>query len=202
MSDWKIKGKAVLLVLDMQYDIVGKGGKGEPMGFPKACEEAGVIPQIQSLLKAFRTKKLPVVYVVAEYNPLIPIPVYGTFNDFMIKERPCATGSKGTQVIPELEPMWGEPVVRKWNIGIFSNSNLNEVLKHYGAETLIMVGVTTNLVVHIGAVQATDYGYSVIVAKDAVTSSDKEAHQYTLTKVLPLISLVTTTQEIISRLGK
>ena len=53
---------------------------------------------------------------------------------------------------------------------------------------------------HIGAVQATDHGYSVIVPRDAVTSSDKEAHEYTLTKVLPLISLVTTTEEILSRI--
>lgn len=63
-----------------------------------------------------------------------------------------------------------EPVVRKQNTGIFSHSNLDDVLKYYGAETLVLVGVTTNLVVHIGAAQATDQGYSVIVSKDAVTS--------------------------------
>jgi nicotinamidase-related amidase len=111
---------------------------------------------------------------------------------------PCATGTKGTEIIAELAPVWGEPVVRKWNIGIFSNSNLDQVLKHYGAETLIMVGVATNLVVHTGAVQATDLGYSVIVPEDAVTSSDKEAHDYTINKVLPLLGLVTTTKEVLS----
>jgi nicotinamidase-related amidase len=200
MPSWELKGKPALLILDMQYDIVGEGGKGEPMGFPRVCKESGIIPTIQSLLKCFREKELPVVFVVAEYNPLIPIPVYGIFNDYMRKDNPCATGSKGTQVIPELAPLWGEPVVRKWNIGIFSNSNLDQVLRYYGAETLIMVGVATNLVVHIGAVQATDLGYSVIVPRDAVISSDKEAHEYTLTKVLPLISLVTTTKEIVSKI--
>ena len=200
MVDWDLKGKVALVIVDMQHDIVGEGGKCEPLGFPQACKEAGVVPKIQSLLKAFREKKLPIVHVVAEYNPLIPISIYGTFNDFMRTGNPCATGSKGTQIIPELAPVWGEPVVRKWNIGIFSNSNLNEVLKYYGAETLVMVGVATNLAVHIGAVQATDHGYSVIVAKDAVTSSDKEAHEYTLAKVFPLIALVTTTEEILSKI--
>lgn len=200
MTDWVLKGKVALLVLHMQHDIVGKGGKGDSMGFPQACEEAGVIPRIQALLKVFRNKALPVVYVVAEFNPIVPMPAYGAFYDYMRAERPNAPGSKGTQMIPELAPEWGEPVVRNWNIGIFSNSNLDEVLKHYGAETLVLVGVTTNLVVHIGAVQATDLGYSVIVAKDAVTSSDKEAHEFTLTKVLPLISVVSTTEEIISKI--
>lgn len=200
MAQWELKGKPALLILDMQNDIVGEGGKCEPMGFPKACKESGITPRIQLLLKRFREKKLPVVFVVAEYNPLIPIPIYGFFNDAMRKDNPCATGSKGTQVISELAPRWGEPVVRKWNIGIFSNSNLDQVLRHYGAETLIMVGVATNLVVHIGAVQATDLGYSVIVPKDAVISNDREAHEYTLSKVLPLISLVTTTEEIASKI--
>jgi len=200
MASWELKGKLALLVLDMQYDIVGEGGKCEPMGLPKACKESGVIPKIQMLLKKFRDKKLPVVYVVAEYNPLIPIPVYGAFNDFMRTGNPCAPGTKGTEIIPEVAPVWGEPVVKKWNIGIFSNSNLDQVLKNYGAETVIMVGVATNLVIHVGAVQATDQGYSVIVAEDAVTSNDKEAHDYTINKVLPLISLVTTTDEVLSNI--
>lgn len=200
MSDWKLTGKVALLVLDMQYDIIGKGGPGEPMGFPQACEDSGIIPRIQHLLKAFRSKNMPVVYVVAEYNPIVPMPVYGKFYDYMRSAKPNATGSKGTLIIPEIAPMWGEPVVRKWNIGIFSNSNLDQVLKSYGAETLIMTGVATNLVVHIAAVQATDLGYNVIVLEDAVTSSDKEAHDYTINKVLPLVSLVTSTDEVMARL--
>jgi len=200
MADWELKGKVALLVLDMQHDIVGEGGKGEPLGFPKACREAGVIPRIQALLKAFREKKLPVVHVVAEFNPIVPMPAYGTFYDYMRAEKPCAPGSEGAQIISELSPLWGEPVVRKWNIGIFSNSTLKEVLEYYGAETLVLVGVATNLVVHMAAVQATDRGYSVIVPKDAVTSSDKEAHEFILNKVLPLISLITTTQEVLAKI--
>lgn len=200
MSDWKLQGKVALLILDLQYDIVGKGGPGERRGSPKACEESGIIPRIQSLLSTFRAKKLPVVYVVAEYNPIVSMPVYGKFYDYLKSVKPNATGSKGTLIIPELAPIWGEPVVRKWNIGIFSNSNLDKVLKSYGAETLIMTGVSTNMVVHIGAVQATDLGYNVVVLKDAVTSSDKEAHDYTINKVLPLVSLITTTDELLARI--
>jgi nicotinamidase-related amidase len=199
MTDWKLVGKVGLLVLDMQNDIVGKGGKGETMGFPKACQESGIIPRIQSLLKAFRSRKLPVIYVVAEFNPLVNLPVYGKFNEYMRIDKPCQAGW-GTQVIPEVAPAYGEPVVRKWNIGIFSNSNLDNVLKHYGIETVVMAGVATNLVVHIAAVQATDNGYNVIVARDGVTASDKEAHDYTINKVLPLLSLVTTTDEIIAKI--
>ena len=201
MSDWELNGKTALLVLDMQEDIVGEGGKGEPVGFPKACRESGIVPRIQGLLKAFRERKMPVVHVVAEYNPIVPLPAYGAFYDYIKTEKPCATGSRGTQIIPALEPLWGEPVVRKWNIGIFSHSNLEEVLKHYGVETLVLTGVATNLVVHMAALQATDLGYSVIVLEDAVTSSDKEAHDFVITKVLPLLSLVTTTEELLKKVS-
>ena len=199
MANWELKGKVALLILDMQQDIVGEGGKGEPMGFPKACKESGIVPRIQTLLKAFREKKLPVVYVVAEFNPTVPVPAYGAFYDYMKAEKPCTT-IEGTEIIPELAPIWSEPVVRKWNVCIFSHSTLDEVLKYYGAETLVLVGVATNLVVHIAAVIATDLGYSVIVPGDAVTSNDKEAHEFTLNKVLPLFSLVTTTGEVLSKI--
>ena len=199
MTDWELKGKVSLLVLDMQEDIVGEGGKGEVAGFPQACKEAGIIPRIKTLLKAFRENKLPVIYVVAEFNPLVPMPVYGAFYEYMRTARPNAPGSKGTQIIPELSPVWGEPVVRKWNVGIFSHSNLDEVLKYYGVETLVLVGVASHLVVHMASLQATDLGYSVIVPKDAVASPDKEAHEFVLNKFLPLFSLVTTTQEVLAK---
>lgn len=200
MPDWKLTGKPALLVLHMQHDIVGEGGKGESMGFPRACKESGIIPRIQALLKAFRARKLPVVYVVAEFDPTVREPVYGRFYEYMRAERPNAPNSRGVQVIPELAPAWGEPVVRNWNVGIFSNSRLDEVLKHYGAETLVMVGVSTNMVVHIGAVQATDNGYSVIVPRDAVASNEKEAHEYSVNKVLPLFALITTTEEVLAKI--
>ena len=96
------------------------------------------------------------LHVVAEFTPIVPMPVYGAFYDYIKTEKPCAMGSRGTQIIPGLEPLWGEPVVRNWNIGIFSHSNLEEVLKYYGAETLILTGVATNLVVDMAALQATD----------------------------------------------
>jgi nicotinamidase-related amidase len=200
MEDWKLVGKVALLVLDMQHDIVGFGGKEESSGFPGACQESGIIPRIQTLLKVFREKKLPVIYVVAEFNPLVKSPAYGFFNERMRIARPNAPNSTGTQIIPELAPDGTEPVVRKWNVGPFSNSNLHEVLKHYGAETLVMVGVATNFVVYIGTLQAIDLGYSVIVLKDAVTTNDKEAHEYYINKALPLFSLVTTSQDLLSKL--
>ena len=68
MADWEFKGKPALVVLDMQVDIVGEEGKCSAMGFAKATKEAGIIPKIQALLRAFREKKLPVVFVVAEVN--------------------------------------------------------------------------------------------------------------------------------------
>ena len=200
MKDWKLVGKVALLVLDMQHDIVGIGGKEESAGFPQACKESGIIPRIQTLLKVFREKKLPVIYVVAEFNPLIKSPAYGLFNEHMRIARPNLPNSAGTQIISELAPEGNELVVRKWNVGPFSNSNLHEVLKHYGAETLVMAGVATNIVVYIGTLQAVDLGYSVIVLKDAVASNDREAHEYCLNKALPMFSLVTTSQDLLSKL--
>jgi len=43
----------------------------------KAYKESGVLPQVLALLKAFRSKKLPRVFVSAMPNPIGRVPAYG-----------------------------------------------------------------------------------------------------------------------------
>jgi len=202
MSDWKMKGKPALIILHMQQGIVGEGGIIP--GLAEVVKKVGIIPRQQALLKAFRDRKLPVIYVNAlhvtnQQNPAGTVPAYG--NLFRAIESMKANPNN-LEVIPELAPQPGEPILTNWLLGAFTNSGLDQVLKARGAETLVLVGCLTHLAVYNAAIQAADLWYSVIVPGDACASqqSEAKAEEVVLEIMAPNIALVTNTDDVIAHL--
>lgn len=76
------------------------------------------------------------------------------------------------------------------------------VLPHLGqSDTLILSGAETDACVYASALSAVDFGLRVIVAADAVTSSDQAAHDATLhiiARRMPAQIELATTAEIIA----
>jgi nicotinamidase-related amidase len=196
MSGWEMKGKPALVILHMQQGIVGRGSM-LPEHLAKVIKEAGIIPRQQALLKAFRNKKLPVIYVNALANPTGILPAYG---DHFRRMEAVEQKPEDLEIIPELAPQPGEPVLANWLLGAFTNSGLAQVLKSQGAETLVLVGFSTHMAVYNAAIQAVDLLYSVIVARDACASPQAEAQKVILGIMAPDIALVTTTEDIIAHL--
>jgi nicotinamidase-related amidase len=202
MQKWEMKGKPALLILHMQQGIVGE--KGIIPGLFEAVKEMGIIPRQQALLKAFRAKKLPVIYLVAYtvnkvQNPPGALPAYG--NIFRLIEE-TEVIPNNMKVIPELAPRPGEPVLSNWFIGAFSNSGLDQVLRARGAETLVLSGCITHVAVYTAAMQAIELMYSVIIAGDACAApkSAVRAHEIVLEEMGPNIALVTGSEDIIAHL--
>lgn len=199
MDGWEMKGKAALILIHMQHAIAREDGALAFFGHARAAKEAGIIPRQQALLKRFREKKLPVIYVNA--MPLTTFPAYGKFFESLQSLKNFALpGSKDREVIPELAPQPGEPVLGNWPISIFANSGLEAVLKDRGAETLVLAGLATDIAVFAAAIQATDLGYSVIVPNDASASGKARAHEVVIKDMLPGMALVTTTEDVLAHL--
>ena len=193
MDEWKIKGKPALVLLHMQEGIVGSLADDEAAQGVRGSDH---LPYQQALLKAFRDKNLPVIYVVVDLskNP-----------DGSI----TAVDHKALEVIPELAPQKGEPVLTNWIFGAFTNSGLEQELRSRCVETVVFVGAALHVAVLNATVQAVDLWYSVVVAEDACvpTISANKTPKMVKTRevVLDLLSryaLVTTTEDIIAHIGK
>lgn len=202
MQDWKMKGRAALIILHMQEGIVGR--RGIIPGLYEAVQKSGIIPRQQALLKAFRDRGLPVVFVRALHvtgsqNPCGVLPAYGNLCN-MIKDMKGAPDNQ--EIIPEVAPRPGEPVLTNWLIGAFTNSGLDEVLKARGAETLVLAGCVTHIAVYTAALQAVDRWYSVIIAADACTVPPDQAkvEEVALEMMVPNIALVTGTEDVIGHI--
>jgi len=93
----------------------------------------------------------------------------GAFGRILIR------GEYGHDIVDELAPLPGEPVVDKPGKGAFYATNLDEILA--GRTSLIVTGVTTEVCVHTTVREANDRGYECLVLADCVGSYFPEFHQ-------------------------
>ena len=86
-------------------------------------------------------------------------------------------GAAGHDIVPELYPQEGEPVVDKPGKGAFYATDLHSILHNHRIENLIVCGVTTEVCVHTTVREANDRGYRCIVPADCCGSYFPEFHE-------------------------
>lgn len=95
---------------------------------------------------------------------------------------------------PGLAPLPEEYLIRRHRDSAFYASEIDLVLRGYGAATVLLAGGTTDTVVHWSAVDAHQYDYHFRTVADLVTGTDPAMHEAALRamKYLQRDSLVTT----------
>ena len=107
-----------------------------------------------------------------------------------------------TEIHPAMIPPPRELVLTKRRTGPFSTTNLDEVLKEKGIQTLVLMGIRT-----IGCVLSTvrwaaDIDYELIVLSDCCADQDEEVHRVLMEKVFPRQASVITSLEFLQILER
>jgi nicotinamidase-related amidase len=170
--------RCALLIIDMQRDFLEPGGFGEMLGNDVSQLRRTIDPN-RVLLAAWRARNLPVMHTREGHRPdLSDLPpakkIRGrgktTIGDAGPMGRILVRGEAGHDIVPELYPRAGEPVIDKPGKGAFFATDLHAILQARGVSQLIVTGVTTEVCVHTTVREANDRGYDCLVPEDCVGS--------------------------------
>lgn len=131
-----------LLVVDVQNDVMGESIKRDE-----------VVGNIVRLVEQARSAGAPVVWV-------------------RHSDQGMSIGSPGWQIVPELVPAEGEPIVEKTFSDSFAGTDLAQRLDELGIGELVLCGAQSDACIRNTFYGALYNGYPVTLVTDAHTTGD------------------------------
>ncbi|MCL2061648.1 MAG: cysteine hydrolase [Firmicutes bacterium] len=173
---WNVeRGKAVLLVVDMQNDFVLEGAV---MEVPDAKKQ---LPKIKGLIDECRRLDIPVIYTVHITD--------GVFNPLEIAAFPhlksagMRAGTKGAEVVDALRPHADDIIIRKRRFSAFYQTDLELILRSLrgrAVDTVIICGTVSNICCESTARDAFFRDFKVVFGADICSALNPSAHNATL----------------------
>ena len=196
--------RTALLVVHMVKGVAGEVDTPFNRIFRPRAEKIGIIGVQARLLDGFRTGKAKVVYTAVTYQPGYPgVTRNSRLFRTLIDNGPSLLleGTAAVEVIDDLAPRSGEPVVRGQGANGFDRTELDSFIRQAGVDTLVLVGIATDVAVESTARAACDLGYRTIVVSDACTADSDEAHSRSLDVVRAWFGETATADEVLSAMG-
>lgn len=144
------RGGSALIVIDVQVDVV-----------KDAFKRNEKVANMATAVAKARTASIPVIWVRHSDEGL-------TMN------------SDGWQIVPELTPIDGEPIIEKKYRSTFVETNFEEVLASLQIGHLYICGAETNNCVRHTSMSALEYGYDITLIEDAHTTTGFEWNGYVM----------------------
>ena len=93
-------------------------------------------------------------------------------------------GEPGWEIVPELDPKEGEPIVDKPMRSAFAYTDFELLLNNRGIRNLILCGVVTDVCVLGTMKDACDKGYDCLLVTDACAAAAKDVHDAIVKSVI------------------
>ncbi len=158
--------KSALIVVDMQKDFC----------YPDGALYGGdhlknIFEPLRRVVEEGR-KKMPVIYT-QDWHRKDDV-------EFKIWPAHCVAGSRGAEIIDELEVREEDYVVKKRRYSAFFGTDLDLTLWELEVKRLYLTGVLTNICVLHTAGDAALRGYEVVVIKDCTAALNDYDYEYAL----------------------
>ena len=192
--------KTALVFQGLQVDFCDPAGKLYPL-LKEQIESRGFMDAMFNLLDAALERGIACYNVPIEFHSdyreiARAEGILGAIRDAgaLVKDTP------GAEPIERLKPYRDRITVMEAKRGLcgFGSTDLDQVLRNDGIETVVVAGLLTNVCVETTARSAYDLGYQVITVKDATATTSAAAQAASEDFMFPLLGSVITTEEFLA----
>jgi nicotinamidase-related amidase len=106
------------------------------------------------------------------------------------------------ELIDELDVQPDDHLISKRRRSAFHDTGLDTLLRDLGVTQVVLAGISTSSGVESTARSASDHGYHVVLATDAMADPDADAHRNSIRRIFPKLGETATTAEILDTLAK
>jgi ureidoacrylate peracid hydrolase len=169
-TSWQINPDiSAVLIIDMLNDFLVEGGK---MVLPGGDH---IVPNQKTVIQAAKSVGIPIIYVNDCHRPRLK-----EDREFLKRGEHCIEGTWGAKVIDAIAPETGDLTVIKRRFSGFFETDLDLTLKDMGIQTLVFMGVVTNICVRCTIHDAFFRGYTIIVPRDCVEATGPREQESSL----------------------
>ena len=196
------KEKLALLVIDMQNAFLSPESPIIKNRGEDNAKYLSIIPNINELANVCRNHDIPVIWVRHAY-----LKDYADggimINELFPQDREDQIWLDGTfsaEIYKEMEQKEGDFHIRKARYSAFYATNLEQLLRNMGVNSLIITGIHTNCCCESTTRDAQFRDFRVYFTSDGTATSEEDLHQATLTNVSINFGRVKTVAEMIKHI--
>ncbi len=161
--------RPAIFVIDMLNDCFGHAQLQHLR--PSLCSH------INELTAVARAAGHPVIWVRQEFEP--------DLSDAMLDMKSkdihmFIKGTPGPLILDELERSDSDLEVVKKRYSMFFQTELDALLRHLGADQIILAGVNTHACIRVAAIDAYQRDFEVLIVRECVASKDAHHHDVTM----------------------
>jgi gluconolactonase len=194
-------GRTALIIQDLQNDVISDGGGFADSGAPAHARSQNVVENVKNLAQAARDAGVPVIHVHYIVEPGAPgLKLNAPLFQGVKEADALVRGTWGAAAAEGLEPQDGDLVVEKTRMNGFYNTILDNLLRGFGTETLVITGAWTNMSIEHTARHGADAGYEIVVVSDGTSTVNDEWQNAGLNYALTNVGQTATAQEVAAAL--